>query len=109
MRPQPPPFSDERLAQIRAEFARLQKRQFLVFLANIPALLALLWIAKKLSLPVEAWEIAIVLLFVGNTVFGYKYWRCPACGERFTTKFLGIRWERGLLVRTCRYCGVRLV
>ena len=106
------PIPEERLVVLKAEFARLQKRQFLAFVLLIAAGVAAAWSSARgslLGMPYTVWFVAFLLLLVWDRVYVFRKWRCPSCGHPFTSKFLGIEYPRGLLVRSCRNCGVRLV
>ena len=106
------PVSEERLAELKAEFARLQKRLFLAFVLIIAVGCAWAWCGEKnpvLGVPCKVWFVSFLLLLVCYNIYWYRKWRCPACGHPFTSRFLGMEYRASLLVRTCGNCGVRLV
>ena len=90
--------------EIKAEFARRQKRQLLALLPLVVVLIACRLGMRDGSdlvfgIPFEVWKVGFLVMTVWSLRFQYKHWRCPACDHPF----------RRLLVRDCRKCGVWLV
>src|SRR5690242_13062672 len=96
--------SAPRSKQIRDEFARRQRRQYLVSLPTF--CLFLLFIVfndpKRLAamgLPSNAAVVVLLGVIAVLGVFTFWNWRCPACN-----RYLGKKARPKL----CRRCGVRL-
>lgn len=97
-------YLEQQLADFKAEFAKRRKRQLLVSLPVVAAILIFAVVSQNarvslLGLPpalVGGIAFAVVL---GTLVFSLWNWRCPACN-----RYLG----KGISPSFCPKCGVPL-
>lgn len=87
---------------VMREFEKRRKKQFIVLMACIPAVL--LYLLRSSSGRVSflgdgGMTIALILFLFGVFVFTLLNWRCPNCNS-----FLGARFQ----MKKCDRCGARL-
>ena len=98
-------YTEPQKQEFRALYAQRRRRQYLLVVPMVAALVALTFGADHASDTVLGLsrQIYVPLVFAGVAgalVFSYRNWRCPACN-----KYLG----RSLFHRHCPNCGVGLV
>ena len=97
-------YTDQQLAQFRAEFARRKRNQFLAAVPVIAIAVSVAFFKEEIEQAAQGISpavlgVAVVLVFGGLVVFSLRKWRCPACDS-----YLG----RSTSMHHCPKCGVAL-
>jgi hypothetical protein len=98
------PYTHEQETEFRQQFARRRKRQILLAIPLIAAIVGLAVLGESegealFGLPPTIWGPAFFLLVVGALIFSFRNWRCPAC-DRYLGKQMSPTF--------CSKCGVAL-
>lgn len=97
-------YIEQQRADFKAEFAKRWKRQILVSLPVVAAILIFAVVTRNAEVPLFGLPPAVIggiafALILGTLVFSLLNWRCPACN-----KYLG----KGISPAFCPKCGAPL-
>jgi len=95
-------FTARQEEEIKEQFARREKRQWLIILLFLPCVLVIGMASKGGQVLGIAGESLVVPAFIargGAAICSVWNWRCPGCG-----RMLG----KGLAPRFCSHCGAAL-
>ena len=97
-------YSEKELADIKADFARRKRNQFIAAAPIIVLLIGFIFFEDQLrssasSVAPFALLGVVVVLVAGVLIFSLRNWRCPACNG-----YLG----RSTSMNHCPKCGVAL-
>jgi fatty acid desaturase len=97
-------YTEQQLEDFKAEFAKRRKRQLLVSLPVVAAILIVAVASENAKVPLFGLPPAVAgaiafAAILGTLVFSLSNWRCPACN-----KYLG----KGIGPSFCPRCGVPL-
>lgn len=99
-------YTEQQKKTFREAFALRRKRQLLVSLPAVAAIVAVVILSEEkagagsvLGLPAALFLPVVLVVIVGTIIFSFRNWRCPACD-----RYLG----KGINPRFCPKCGVPL-